>query len=219
MKNVIVFAEKSKTHGTHVAFRHLFGIEFQPDQDVFTTRIDNVHVNVVYMSVEEMKYNNEYAEKCKRWARELIVTGVICFEYCSPRVQEIAGNIRKLRTLFDLERIRFVFCPDESSGDSNVKQKKAALVKQIRAFEGCHDLKNLERNVYLLDEPLKLTSIINISTPKPISPPPIPPESNIVIIEEKAQRVTPSRREWAFMSYLNSFFSKIIDFLHKLNLM
>lgn len=154
---MIVLAEKSDTSGTHAVFQRLFGFDFEPGQDEYhQVSIHGLLASLFYMNLSEMRFNSEYAEKCQNLTRDTNVLGVICFEYCNPRVQEIDQNIRELRKVFDVDTIRFVFY----TGENNKAIDRSKLVAQMRAFLECQYVDNLDEKVYLLDEHLQLTMVI-----------------------------------------------------------
>lgn len=153
---VIVVAEKSETDGTHVAFRRLFDVEFQQGTCSYgKLNVDKQSITLFYLNLSEKKHNSKYAEELKQLPSDREVSHVICFEYCNPRVQEVDQNIRELRDMFDVDKLRFVFY----TGEDRVIEK-TKLVAQMGEFLECQFIDNLSSRVFLLDKSIRLSQLL-----------------------------------------------------------
>ena len=145
---LIVFAEKSRTEGTNVAFRQLFQIDFRPGQNEYNVNVHQKNKILYYVSLADTKNNPEYCERFKSFVRDRNIESVICFEFCNPRIQEIDGNIHELKELLGCgitDKTQFVFY---STGHET--QTRDSLVRQMREFAECDYIPNLEQKVSLI---------------------------------------------------------------------
>lgn len=148
-RKTIVFAEKCETHATRKALAHLFQLEFDSNRHEYPKTINGTEYTILYLNLSETKNLNN----------NLDVVCVICFEYCNPRVQEVEQNVRKLRGMFDVDKLRFVFYTDQVKNEQPLAasvtddgDKKSRMIKQMREYLECVNMDNLESNVFLLDE-------------------------------------------------------------------
>lgn len=101
-KFVLVFAEKTPSDGSNLAFNKLFGIRFNPSQEQFVcerwidSKVRTIHI--IYMNLSKCEDNSEYWKKCASVLSEC--KKCICFESCAPRLESVGNNIRILINLF-----------------------------------------------------------------------------------------------------------------------
>lgn len=152
-KFILVFAEKTPSDGTYLAFSKLFGIRFNPSQEEFKCKIlidaKRRTINIIYMNLSKCDDNSEYRRKCASVLSEC--KKCICFESCIPRLESVGNNIRILRNIFGNDKkmqkkLVFLFKTERKTS----KNEKTMHIKML-AYEESKCIKKLPDKVFDLD--------------------------------------------------------------------